>query len=339
MRRILACWFRAESRNTALTFDWLIPTMATGATLLLTRLLARARLRHLALFVKVAELGSLKRAAEAMHLSQPAATQLLADLERLVEVPLFERHSRGVRITAAGRALLPVTRRSLDALADGTEALATVRREGEGRVRLAAITAGISGLLVRALPVFAREAPALRIHVEESDADRCAEQLVRHDVDLALCREPPVLPAGCRFSPLLADDFVVACGPAHPLARRRRVAWSTLARERWLLPPVQSAARRAFDERMATLGTVPPSSPVVTRVSSLTWALLQGDRLLTLVPYGVVRQLVEAGQLNLVDATPPLPFAPLGLLIPQTGVTMATETFVAFLGRFVRPPA
>ena len=306
--------------------------------MLLTRLLARARLRHLQLFAKVAELGSLKRTAEAMHLSQPAATQLLADLERLVEAPLFERHSRGVRITVAGRALLPVARRALDALADGAEALAAVQREGEGLVRVSAVTAGIAGLLVRALPEFARQSPGVRTLVEEHDPDRCVEQLVRREIDLALCREPAAMPAGCRFSPLQADGLVVACGVSHPLAARRRVSWSTLARERWLLPPVHTAARRAFEERMAELGAQPPSSPVVTRVSALTWAMLQGEQLLTLVPYGVVRQLVEARQLALVDVTPSLPFAPLGLLVQQTGTTQATGGFIAFLERFVRQP-
>lgn len=309
-----------------------------GATVLLSRLQARARVRHLQLFAKVAELGSLKRTAEAMHLSQPAATQLLADLERLVEMALFERHSRGVRITAAGRALLPVVRRALDALADGAEAITALKREGEGLVRVSAVTAGIAGLLVRALPAFAREAPGLRIHVEEHDPDRCVEQLVRREIDLALCREPVAMPAGCRFSPLQADGFVVACGPAHPLTRRRRVAWSTLARERWLLPPVHTAARRAFDERMAELGAQPPSSPVVTRVSSLTWAMLQGEPLLTLVPYGVVRQLVESGQLAVLDTTPALPFSPLGLLVQHSGTSQATESFILFLERFVRQP-
>jgi DNA-binding transcriptional LysR family regulator len=307
-----------------------------SATVLLARLQARARLRHLQLFVKVAEVGSLKRAAEALSLSQPAATQLLADLERLVELPLFERHARGVRITPAGDAVLPLVRRALDALADGAEVLSALRHEGEGLVRVAAVTAAISGLLVRALPPFAQAAPALRILVQECDADRCTEQLLRREIDLALCREPPALPAGCRFVPLLADDFVVACGPAHPLAGRRRVAWSTLARERWLLSPVQSAARRAFDERMAALGATPATSPVVTRVSSLTWALLQADRLLTLVPHGVVRQLVAAGQLALVDATPALRFSPLGLLLPESGSSRAVQAFVAHLEHFAR---
>lgn len=312
---------------------------ARSASVLLSRLSARARLRHLHLFVKLAELGNLKRSAEALHMSQPAATQLLADLERLVEMPLFDRHARGVRITVAGQALVPAARRVLDALADASESLDAIRRQSQGVVRIAALTGAISGWLVRALPSLAQAQPTLQVQVQECDADRCTELVARREVDLALCRAPVALPTGCAFHPRLADHFVVACGLAHPLAGRKRVAWSTLARERWLLPPVQSAARRAFDARMAALGAEPPTSPVVTRVSALTWAMLQGDRLLTLVPHGVVRQLVEAGQLALVDAQPPLPFSPLGWLLPPAEVSEATQRVIDHLDRFAQPPS
>jgi DNA-binding transcriptional LysR family regulator len=312
---------------------------ARSASVLLSRLSARTRLRHLQLFVKLTELGNLKRSAEALHMSQPTATQLLADLERLVEIPLFDRHARGVRITAAGQALAPAARRVLDAMADASESLNAIQRQSESVVRVAAITGAISGWLVRALPSLAQEQPTIQVQVQECDADRCGELVARREVDLALCREPAVLPAGCAFQPRLADSFVVACGLAHPLARRKHVAWSTLARERWLLPPVQSAARRAFDERMAALGAEPKTSPVVTRVSALTWAMLQGDRLVTLIPHGVVRQLVEAGQLALIDAQPPLSFSPLGWLLPLKDVSQATQRVIDHLDRFARPPA
>lgn len=312
---------------------------ARTASVLLSRLSARARLRHLQLFVKLTELGNLKRSAEALHMSQPAATQLLADLERLVEMPLFDRHARGVRITVAGQALVPAARRVLEALADASESLSAIKRQSQGVVRIAALTGAISGWLVRALPSLAQAQPTIQVQVQECDADRCCELVARGEVDLALCRAPVALPTGCAFHPRLADEFVVACGLAHPLARRKRVAWSTLARERWLLPPVQSAARRAFDERMAALGAEPPTSPVVTRVSALTWAMLQGDRLLTLVPHGVVRQLVEAGQLALVDVQPPLPFSPLGWLLPSSEASEATQRVIAHLDRFTRSTA
>jgi len=308
----------------------------TSASVLLARLLARARLRHLQLFVKLAELGNLKRSAEALHLSQPAASQLLADLERLVELPLFDRHARGVRITPAGSMLLPQARRALGAVADASESIAALKQQGQGVVRLAALTGGISGWLVRALPVLAVAEPAVQVHVQECGMDLCTELVARREVDLAVCREPLALPPGCGFRPQMADCFAVACGPDHPLAGERGVPWARLAQERWLLPPVLSHARTAFDQRMAQLGATPPTSPVVTRVLALTWAMLQGDRLLTLVPFGVVRQLVAARQLAVVDAVPALPFSPLGLLLPDSGWSDATQRVVAQLEAHAR---
>lgn len=313
----------------------IVPT-TVPATVLLSRLMAGARLRHLHLFIKLVELGNLKRSAEALHLSQPAATQLLADLERLVGLRLFERHARGVRPTASAEVLLPLVRRALDALADASEALTVIRQQGEGVVRVTALTSALSGWLVRALPAFALAEPGIQIQIQECEADRCAESVARQQADVAFCREPQPLPLGCSFHPRLADDWVVACGPQHPLNRGQPLEWSTVARERWLMPPVQSAARRAIEERMAALGTTPAVSPVVTRVTGLTWALLRGDRLLTLLPYGVVRQLVQAGELAVLDVRPALPFSPLGWLLHDAAVSQATRRFLDHMERFTR---
>lgn len=293
-------------------------------------------MRHLQLLVRLAELGSLKRAAEAIHLSQPAATQLLADLERLVDVQLFDRHSRGVRITPAGAALVPVARRMLGALADASEVLEAMKRRSEGVVRVAAITGANAGWLARALPVFARAEPGIQIHVQECESDHCMELVARHEVDLALCRQPVALPTACSFHPQLADHFVVACGTQHPLARRKRLSWAALTRERWLLPPVHTVARRMFDERMRELGATPPTSPVVTRVPALTAAMLQAERLITLVPYGVVWQLVQSQQLALVDVTPVMPLDPLGWVVQSAGVSVATQRFLQHLAEDAR---
>jgi DNA-binding transcriptional LysR family regulator len=302
-------------------------TPPLSASVLLNRLQSKARLRHLQVLVKLGELGTLKRCADALGLSQPAVSQLLSDLERLVELPLFERHSRGVRSTAAGHELLPLARRMLDALAESSEVLTAFKREGEGVVRVAAITGAIAGLLVHTVPAFASQHPGVLVHLRECDVDQLALLLARGEVDIVGCRQPATPPAGCVFRALLADRFVVACGPQHPLAGRRHLRWSTLARHAWLPSPVGSSARQAFDEIMSQTGATPPLSPVVTRVSAMTWELLRMQPLLTLVPYGVVRQLVEAGQLAVIEPEPGLPFAPLGLMLRDSGVSAATLLF------------
>lgn len=313
--------------------------MNPSASVLLSRLQSKVRLRHLQVLVKLGELHNIKRCAEALGLSQPAVTQLLADLERLVDLPLFERHSRGVRITAAGAELLPLARRMLDALAEGSEALTAMKREGEGVVRVAALISAVSGLLAQALPAFVRAHPAIQVHVRDVDADQWALALARREADVAVCRQAASAPAGHVFRPLLEDRFVVACGPRHPLAGRRRVPWDRLLREAWLPAPAGTAARREFDAQASAAGVEPRLCHVVTRAPLLTCAMLQADRLLTLVPFGVVRTFVQSGQLAVIEPVPALPFAPIGLMLPQSGGTVATRVFADFLTRFVAGPA
>lgn len=310
----------------------LIPAApTTSATVLLNRLQARARVRHLQVLAKLAELGNLRRASEALGLSQPAGTQLLAELERLLEVPLFDRHSRGVRITPAGQALLPVARRMLDTLAEGSETITAMKQAGAGSVRVAAITSGISGLLAHVVPTFAVAHPKVQVHVIESAVEQWPLMLAAREADVAICREPAVLPAGHRFHALLEDHFVVACGPAHPLAGKQGVRWRRLAGELWLPSPVGTTARDMFDRLMADAQVEPHICQVVTRTPALTWALLSSRRMLTLVPLGVVRQLVDAGQLALVGLEPVLRFQPLGVVVPEQGLSAAASGFVAAL--------
>jgi DNA-binding transcriptional LysR family regulator len=307
------------------------------ASVLHSRLQAKARLRHMQVFVRLAELQNLRHTADALGLSQPAVSQVLADMERLVDVALFERHARGVRITPAGAALLPLAQRILELLAEGSEALTSMRRKGEGVVRVASITSGIAGLLVRAIPTFAHAHPSIQLHVVECHVDQWGLMLARREVDVAVCRAPAASLAGYRFLPLTPDRFVVACGTAHPLAGRRAVAWSRLARETWLPAPVGSTARTVFDRCMADAGVAPRLCQVITRVSALTWSLLNADRLVTLVPFGVVRQLVEAGQLATIEPATSLTFSPIGVMVPEDGGSAATRRFVEHLVRIASP--
>jgi len=277
------------------------------------RLLARARLRHWLGFARVAELGSVRRAAESIGLAQPALTTMLADLETLLGAPLFERHARGMRLTPLGRTLLPTARRLLAAIDDAAEQADALQRRARGVVRVAAIGGAVSGLLARALPELSRRRPELLVQLAETDAFQLDQMVGRGDVDVALCRAPKVVPDGWRFEPLLDDRLAVIAGAAHPLRRRRRVDLARLRRETWLAMPVGSAARDAFD---ALFGDDPPPMCGVSgRTSSILWAMLEARPLLALVPASVARQLVAAGALVELRIERPLPFEPLGALV------------------------
>lgn len=308
--------------------------MAASALVLLNRLLAKARFRHLQVLVRLAELGSVKRTAESIGMTQPAVTQLLADLESLLEVELFHRHARGVMPTAVCRDLLPLAQQSLGGLSATAEAVVDRAQTGQGVVRILASTAAINGLLVQALPQLSQRRPGIQLHVREAEVHAQFQAIARHEVDLGLCRQPAVVPQDWTFTPLMGDEFVVVCAPHHPLARKKSVSWRDLAKATWLITPVDSAARHKLDELCQRLGVSVKQSQVITRVTTMTWAMLQQQDLLTLVPASVFGHLREAKQVVSLRLPERLPFEPLGMVLPQRDVAAATRTVADFLADY-----
>lgn len=213
---------------------------------LFNRLLARLRLRHLQLLVGVADAGNIQRAADKLGLSQPAATQAIAEIERVLDLPLFERHARGVRLTRYGAALMPVARSALRALQSTTDAMAKLRDGHEGVVRVGMIAAGL-GLMQLVLPRYHHDHPGTLVEVLDSNVDHLLAQLQSGRLDLVLCRQPQALSSNLRYESLLVDDAAIVCNPRHALAARRSVALEDLRGLPWLVPPEGVGARPVFD--------------------------------------------------------------------------------------------
>lgn len=307
--------------------------MSASATVLRNRLLGRARLRHLQMLVQVAELGSVRKAAESVGLTQPAATHLVVELERLLECALFQRHARGMRPTASGLALLPVARGVLGAMAHGAEQVSAMNSRASGVVRVAAIGGAISGLLVRAIPEFGQRHPGILVQLQETDPVALGALVARDEVDLALCRAPHVVPQGWRFASLMSDRFVVVARPNHPLVRRKRLSLDELAEQTWMALPTTMAARDAFDTLFAGRA-LPALRQISARSPAMLWALLASEPLLAIVPASVARQFVDAGLLCQLRFDPQLPFGDLGMLQPEAGVGGAAAELASFLAAF-----
>ncbi len=293
--------------------------MTSSSTALLNRLLAGGKFRHLQVLLRLAELGSVQRTADAIGLTQSSVTQSLAYLEGLMETRLFDRHARGVRPTAACNDLLPVVRTLMRGIAEGAEAITARLHRGEGQVRLAASAAATNGLLDQVLPAFNDRCPEIQVLHREAEGDDQLLAIARGEVDLVACREPPVVPDGWVFTPLLEDRIVVVCNTSHRLARARRVRWTALADETWLLVPAGTAVRRRFDELAARFGAAVRAYPLITQSVTANWALLQQRPVLGFLPFSFVRRLVETGALAEVPVDEALPLRPLGLLRPADG--------------------
>ncbi|RZL45857.1 MAG: LysR family transcriptional regulator [Variovorax sp.] len=284
-----------------------------SADRLFSRLVGRARIKHLQLVVDIAELQSLQKAASALGLSQPAATQALAEFEAVLGAPLFERHARGMRPSALGAALLPLVRNALRQMQACAHTVVALRGDSRGLVRIGAIAAAIAGWLTAALPPFAIAHPDIALDIQEVTADDLLGLIERDSVDLLLCREPASLPESHVFTPVLEDRFVVAARAGHPLATLDSVPERLLATHTWLTPPLTGIAPREFAELFARLGGTPSTCQMSTRSMLLADALLVGSDMLALAPFNLIRPMVEQGRI-VVIRTPAVSLAPLGIV-------------------------
>jgi len=294
-------------------------------TVLFNRLLARGRLRHLQLLVALTDSGSVQRAAVAVGMSQPAATQALADLEDLLGTTLFERHTRGVRVTRFGEAVVPVARNVLQALRASTETMAALHAGAQALLRLGCIPAAASGLLCRVLPRLLQSQPGLQVELAEENTANLLPELAAGRLDAVLCRRPRDLPAHWRFEPMLRDVPVVVASPAHPLAKQRRVPLDKLARLPWILPPRGMGVRDYHDQLWAGHAQQPAIYPLATTALSVVLEVLLTTPAVSLMPRSVVEPLAAWGVATLLDvALPPLPPADLeGLGLLTTGAADA----------------
>ena len=286
------------------------------------------------MLVEVAETGSLHKAAASMGISQPAISHVLADLEAMLETPLFLRHARGMRPTALGQQALRSARRILAEIDDVALQTVALRGGTKGVVRMASIGGGITGFLAPALAAFAREQPHVLLHLQEADPTRLPALVAAGEVDLAVWRETGPVPAGWAFRPLIADRFVVVAGPQHPLARAAKVSMDQLRRQTWFGAPIDSAALEVADRLFGIDQPLHPAFQVECRVPEILLAMLRSTRQVTLIPFSVARQFIESGLLVELPLDRVVPFLPLGLLEPLEVHAEAAAAVSAFLIRY-----
>jgi DNA-binding transcriptional LysR family regulator len=300
------------------------------SAVLLERLLARLRLRHLKLVDALALHSHLGRAADAVHISQPAATQMLRELEEMIGVALFERHARGMRITEAGRLLALHARMAVDALrvvADGLVALAAQELRP---LRIGAIEAAVASVLQPALPDLQARHPALRLFIEEGNIERLSAGLRGGAFDLVLLRRPARLEEGQCFVPLRTDRMVVITGPRHPAAQRKRLRLRDLADSRWILPPAHYAVREALDAAWAREPQKPREHTMQTLSPQLLRSILAQPDVVAPVPRTVLDRIDRSA---VVELKLPMhaPIEPLGMLYRTDNAVEPLSVLIDFL--------
>ncbi|HEY3989329.1 MAG TPA: LysR substrate-binding domain-containing protein [Acidobacteriaceae bacterium] len=191
-------------------------------------------LRHLRYFLAVAETLHFGRAAKKLEMAQPPLSQQIRKLEEMLSAPLFERTTRGVRLTAAGAMLRERATATMARLADDLEQTRRVARGEEGRLRV-----GFSGSVMfteipAALQRYRREYPRVELQLREMWTSEQLPALADGSIDVGFLRDGERRPE-LAITTLLREPFHVTLPADHTLRRQRTVDPGALAEEPFVL--------------------------------------------------------------------------------------------------------
>ena len=208
--------------------------------------------RHLQVFVAVTRAGTVSAASQNLSLSQSATSQSLADLEKHLGVPLFERLGKRLQLNELGRRLLPKAEQLLYDLDPFVESAREPDGELQGMLTVAASATIGTYLLPGLAGRFSERHPAVDLQIRLRNTGEVIADLLRLEADLGLiegqCRDPKLKSEVWRH-----DEMVVVCNPAHSLASQGRLADSDIPTEPWILREPGSGSRAVFEAAVRPL--------------------------------------------------------------------------------------
>ena len=276
-------------------------------------------LRHLEVFVAVAEEGGFSRAADRLHVVQSAVSSTVRNLERELGVALFRRTSRRVELTEAGVEVLPEARRTLAAAQATRDVVDEVRGGLRGTVRLGImqVQRGTGFSVGALLAAFAAEHPGVHVVARQRGSALQADDVREGRLDLALVGLPQTRLPGLRVDALTREQHLLAVPERHPLAARSSVTLAELDGERFVDVPEEWGTRIVIDAAFAEAGI----GRVVAYELNDTGTVVDFVRhglAMALVPrsYGGLLELGDEPGLVLVPLTGPAPLFVTSIVAP-----------------------
>lgn len=198
-------------------------------------------------FLAVAEHASFSLAADKLHLTQPAISKRIAQLETSLGVTLFDRLGRRTALTEAGRALRPVAERIIHEVRETRQVIANLSSEISGTLSI--VTSHHIGLrrLPPLLKDYTRRYPSVRLDLAFMDSEQACQAVERGEYELGVVTLPLRPSAQLSLTSLWDDPLVIAVAPEHPLASRERISFDELGQHPAILPAVGTYTRTIIE--------------------------------------------------------------------------------------------
>jgi DNA-binding transcriptional LysR family regulator len=257
-------------------------------------MIERIELRHLRYFIAVAEELHFGRAARKLGIAQPPLSLQIQRLEAELGTSLFDRTSRRVQLTPAGRTLLEEGRRALAGVRDAVDAAQRASRGETGSLTVAFAASVMFLSLPRIIRQFRESFPGVRLELRELGTGPQMIALRNGELDLGFLREPP-LDDELETETIMTERLLIAVSKRHPLARRRQVQLTDVANDDFVLFP-RDLAPGLYGHvlRVCAEAGVHPRIVQTSREMYTTVSLVEAGMGVTIIPESV-RQMGRRG--------------------------------------------
>jgi DNA-binding transcriptional LysR family regulator len=258
----------------------------------------RYTLRQLDTFLEVARQLSISRAAGVLHVSQPAVSMQLRQLEDIVGIPLYEQAGRTIRLTEAGHELAQYAMAAASQLRQMEDAMAARRGVRKGRVDLAMVSTA-KYFVPMLLVLFRKRFPDIEVRLQIHNRDSIMQLLMRNEVDLVIMgRAPDAL--DCVAAAFATNPLGVISAPGHPLSRRRNAPLSILNGQEFVVRENGSGTRHAMERLFAEHDIQPRVVMEMPSNETIKQAVMAGMGM-SFLSLRTIRQELASGHLVLVD--------------------------------------
>lgn len=278
-------------------------------------LTTQVKLRQLLMLRTVAECGALARAAELLHMSQPAVSKTIRELEDSLGERLFDRTAKGVVPTLFGQHVIRYANSLHAEIKRAAEDLTALRDGSSGRLTIGSYMVALPFLLPRALDIFYRGGDTARVSVIDGDKDKLLNGLRSGEIDIVVGRmADPAEATEIRQVPLYFEPIVLVAGRHNPLATKPDLDAQDLAQQEWVMPHASSVARRPIHLFFIRQGLELPQRVIETVSFPLIRALLMQRNTVAALPWQIVRTDIEQGSLVRLPLEMDYPALPVGII-------------------------
>lgn len=246
----------------------------------------------------LSDLKLVARVSEELNVTQPAVSKQIAELEKIVGVPIVTRDRNRLFLTPIGRRLVSHAKQALNQLDRAAFDLEAMASGISGSVTVGVVSSVAPTLLPSTISLFKRSTPQASISVKEGHFVELIPELQGGTLDLLIARiwQPQEMSDIDQLR-LFEEPVVVVAGRNHQLARKPELEWSEAANFPWILPQANSVARRAVDALFAENGLAPPDNTIASLSLTLNLALLEAIPALGLMPQRLAQSHAARGDI------------------------------------------